>query len=213
MNTQAPVMNAPKPTSTFVLPPAAIHNAIIFELIDLGTHEETDAKTGEKYQQRKIAVGFEFHGKNAPLIDNKPHIWHREVAYTMSAKGNLRKCILAATGDTIDDPYGDGYNILAALGKAFTMQLTAGKTAKGNDKRDITSVMPLMDGVQAPIAFNQTRWLSLEPGHFNANTFDHLPEWIKKKVAASPEFAALTSAKPAPATPAAVNGPNDEIPF
>jgi len=210
-----PVMTSPKSTSKFLLPPAAIHTTIIYQLIDIGTHEETNQKTGEKYPQRKIVVGLEFHGKNAPLIDNKPPVWHREVAYTMSAKGNLRKWILAATGEAIDDPYGDNYNILTALGKPFTMQLTAGKTASGNEKRDITSVMPLMDGVQAPICFNPTSWLSLDPDHFNGNVFDNLPEWIKKKITASPEFAVLTGAKPSqPAKAVAkVEGPNDEIPF
>lgn len=48
---------------------------------------------------------------------------------------------------------------------------------------------------------------------FNSNIFYRLPERFKMKVAASPEIAALTTAKPTQAAPAAVNGPNDEIPL
>lgn len=183
---------APKPESTFVLAPVGIHKAILYSLVDVGTHTELDMK-GQPKNTRKLIAQFELHGKAAPVIDGKPPIYQRWLTFSMHQKSKLRQIVDAITG--VNDPsniYGDGIDVEAALGGCFQLQLVADKKPDGSETRSIGSVSPVDPDAPTPQRVNQLRKLFLIEGAFNAETFASLPEKVRTLIQESPEFAAVT---------------------
>jgi hypothetical protein len=183
---------APKPESNFVLAPVGIHKAILYSLIDVGTHEEKDMK-GNPKMTRKLIAQFELHGKAAPLIDGKPPVYQRWLTFSMHEKSKLRQIVDAITGQ--NDPsntYGDGIDVEAALGGCFQLQLVADKKPDGGETRKIGSVSPVDPDAPMPVRVNPLRKLFLMDGEFNAELYASLPEKLRAMIEKSPEFAALT---------------------
>ncbi|MET4294743.1 hypothetical protein ABIB06_006576 [Bradyrhizobium sp. LB8.2] len=212
--------NAPKPTSTFQLAPIGQHKAILYGLIDVGTQDTKNMK-GEDVKQRQIYAQLELHGKNAPLIDGKPPVFSKRLTFSMHEKATLRAIIEAITNTTHSgNVYGDGIDILPAVGGACLLQLAESKKPDGSEGRKIQAVMPVDPDAPKPERVNPLRTFNLDA--FDQTIFEGLPQYMRELIAKSPEYQALNGnainaaqSEIAAGTPAAVTDApfDDEIPF
>lgn len=212
--------NAPKPANNFQLAPVGQHKAILYGLIDVGTQDTKNMK-GEDVKQRQIHMQLELHGKNAPLVDGKPPVYSKRLTFSMHEKATLRAIIEAITGTTHSgNVYGDGIDILPAVGGCCMLQLAEAKRPDGSDSRKIQAVMPVDPDAPKPERVNPLRVFNLN--EFDQTIFEGLPQFLKELIAKSPEYQSLNGDAidaaqkeiAAGAKPAVGDAPfDDEIPF
>lgn len=207
---------APKPTSNFQLAPAGQHKAILYGLVDVGTQDTKNMK-GEDVKQRQVIAMFELHGKNAPLVDGKPPVYSKRLTFSMHEKASLRAIVEAITGTTHNgNVYGDGIDIMPAIGGACLLQLAETKKPDGSEGRKIQAVMPVDPDAPAPERVNDLRVFSLMDGAYDDSKYQNLPTYMKELIAKSPEYQAANGNAIAAVTEAATKGDapfDDEIPF
>ncbi len=200
---------APKPERTFTLAPVGLHKAILYGLVDIGTHQNIDPKTKQPKLERQVVLMFELHGRNAPAIDGKPPIYTRRLKFSMHEKANLRKIVEALTGLTyVGNEYGDGIDIEPALGQTCQMQIVESKKANGEEGRQIGSLAPIDPDAPLPVRFNPLVQFSLVG--FDAAVFNTLSPYLQKLITESPEFGEVGQVpRPSPDD----NNPFDDVPF
>ena len=159
------------------LPEEGAHNAVCIQVIDLGTQESRFNDVIKNV--RKILVGFEL-----PDLENEdggPTIVSLQMSFTDSPKGNLMKTMKQWLGVKTGD-----FDMDDCLGKAAIITITHNTTDKGTFA-NITNVGQVTKGhkVRKP----QSGLVSLYIDEsFDAEVFEALPEWIRTKIASSPEY-------------------------
>lgn len=181
---------APVTESKSVQLPEGSYTARIFRIIDLGTQS---TPFGEK---RNIRIGFETPTKTHVWKEEKgeqPFAIDKEMALYLSAEGTepdrlstLSKVFKSATGSN-----GQGQDIFSLIGKMLTITISH-KESKGKQYANITGFAP----VNADVDTSQDKFKAYnKPTTFNAEdpspeVFESLPDFIKDKIKASPEFQA-----------------------
>ena len=87
-----------------------------------------------------------------------------------------------------------GFDTQNLLGKGCTLTIQH-KEINGSERAVVAGVAPLMKGLKAFTPSNPVVYLTLDPAKFDQAAFDALGEKTRELIKASPEYAALTSAK------------------
>jgi hypothetical protein len=137
------------------IPPAGAHPAVIVALVDLGSRQETyknkDEKTGQETERtvevRKILVAWELTGERMSGSEHN-HVMCRDYTLATGPKSALRKMMESLRGRQYAE--GEGMEVDKLLGHPCQLNVTHGKSAKGNTYAKIDGVGPLMKGVSPP---------------------------------------------------------------
>jgi len=170
----------PKSSSRELCPEGA-HNSALVNIIDLGTQDG-----GEYGPKHKIQLAYEL--VDEKTTDGKAMVAYRQYTFSASAKGNLMKDIRAAWGIKDSDVEMD-----ELLGKACMVTIEHKETDNGTFA-NITNVGMLPKGVKPRKATEPLRSLYLDDS-FDQEVYDALPDFLKEKIAGSPEYAAVMSPK------------------
>lgn len=166
--------------------PAGSHIARIFQLIDLGVQTSTFYKDneGNDKKQHKIMLTFEIPSQK--LDDGTPMVISKEFTLSMSPKANLRKFIQDMLGIKLSDTEATDFDLETLIGKTAIVSVAHIPSTKDANKKyaNVTSAMPLMDGMTAHEAVNKP--LVFSTGEFNQEIYNLIPEWIQKKIALPP---------------------------
>lgn len=193
----------------FKQPKTGLQVARIYKIIDIGTQE--DEFDGEKKKARKVVMFFELAQK---MDDGRPYSIFKEYNQNISAKNaTLRKHLESWSGKKMTPESIKAFDIKVLLGKACMVNLVL----NANDKAKVDNVMAVPEGTVKPAPYNEQSFMDLDAVPFDHVLYHALPDWVKDKIALSPEYLRLTEGpkeEPAPtpevpATPAN----NDDIPF
>jgi len=179
----------------FAPAPAGSHLARTIWLIELGTHTETYA--GMEKTNFKTAFAWELPTELQEFDESKgpqPFIVTREFNMSLGEKANLRKFLEGWRGEVFTkEQVEDGFDPSVLAGKACLVNVIHRVKQKvgGGSYAFVDSASKLPKGMVCPPQINPTIVYSIDDGK-NA-VYAQLPEWIKKKIAASKEFTSLAS--------------------
>jgi len=179
------------------LPPQGVHVARCYGLYDIGTQHVDyiyDGKHIDKWQ-RKIYFFWEIPTyrchmvtKDDQLLD-RPLSINKEYTFSTSEKGNLCKDLSSWIGST--KATAEDFEINEMIAKTCMLNIDRKVSAKGRERADVSSIMPLPEEMTAkeaendPISFFFEEDFDLDAGAIYVP--DYLPEWIAKKVMESRE--------------------------
>ena len=169
-----------------VLIPAGTHLAVLYSIIDLGTQENKyDPSKGPK---RIVRLTWELPKKRADFDgQSKPLVLSKELSFSMFNQATLRKIVEAMIGEALSDEEADDFDFNKILGAGCLISVKHTKSNDGTKTyNSYAGCAPLMEGMIVPKPENKTVIYSVDEGE-NA-VFASLPDWIKQKIQASPEW-------------------------
>jgi hypothetical protein len=219
-----PTLNAPiggDSNYTNKIAPVGMHLARIYQIIDLGTTEQTGQFGGKK---RKVQVLFELPLETAvfdPEKGEQPFYARNMYTLSMHEKSTLRKDVHSIEGKTLTEDEAKKYNVFSLIGRECMVNIIH-KQSGEKTFANIQTITPLPKGMVCPPAVNPPLVFSTQQP--DMVVFRTLPEFVQDKIKLSDEFIAYMNAemtanypanKPAP-TPLPTfsidNTPND-LPF
>jgi hypothetical protein len=189
--------------------PAGMHHAVCYGVIDLGTQQPM-ANSQYGRPARKVLLMFEVPEERI-LIEKDgrtldlPRAISKEFTLSLSEKANLRKFLVAWRGVQFTGEQLKGFD-LANVAAANCM---LNVVHKENGYADIASVSPLMKGMAK-------RQPEMPVIVYDIDQFDvpaSIPEWVRKKIAASDEHAQAAQNGGRYNDPPPPHEDDDQIPF
>ena len=175
--------------------PAGSHIARCYQVVDLGTQPKTFQ--GVVHLERQVRIAFELPSeKMAGIYDpeSKGRVFSvsQNFKQSLHVKANLRKLLAGWRGrDFKDTSEIDAFDPRKLPGLPCRINLV-----ENGEYVNIASVSPLGKGDKCPKQVNKSLFFSLDEDEFTQESFDALPEYLRKKIAESPEHKKLTGDEP-----------------
>lgn len=187
---------------TFEKCPSGNHLAVCYQVVDLGTQQ---TNYGPK---RRVWLGWET--PHETMDDGRPYVIGKQYTLSANEKATLRKDLESWRGSPFKDsefgPAGT-FEIQSVIGHGCFLNVVhteSGERVYAN----VQTVAPMPKGTNAPEPINTPTFVSLDPEEFDSEAFDRLSDWMKQKVAASPEFKKLGAKASAVTMPDIPDGPS-----
>lgn len=177
-------------------PPAGMHHAVCYRVIDLGT-QQTEWQ-GKSKQQRKVLISWELpyelmepytdgEGKEHPA---RPFTVHKRYTLSFFDRAQLRQHLESWRGRSFTDAElsgpPDGFYMKDLLGVNCQLNLVSVEK-NGNTYTNIEAVVPLTKGMEKKAAHNTMMFLDTE--QFDEVVFGQLSEGLQDTIRKSPEYA------------------------
>ena len=197
--------------------PAAVHIAVCYGLVDLGT------QWSEKFKKsaHKILVLWEIPGCRGEFERdgqklNLPRAISRRYTLSLSEKANLRRDLESWRGKKFTAPELAGFDVQAVLGAACQMQIVHEVGSDGKTYSQISAIMALPKGTPRPKPENPTLAFSFEGVTSLPALPPNMPGWIREIIGESAEWKRFSGGQPSPAANPAPSMPTqdgDDLPF
>jgi hypothetical protein len=199
-----------KESSTRTLIPEGDYVAVCTRVIDLGDQfSQLYGKTNRKvmfcWELPECTVDVE--GKPMPKMTS------REFTLNLGEKSNLRPFLQSWRGKAFTEDELKGFDLRNLLGAPAYIQIIHNeKGSKTYD--DINSIMRLPKGMEKPTPATELLYVDFEADDF-LETLSKLPEWVRDKVKASPQYKEIIDAKAEGGETKFVelNGDEEDLPF
>lgn len=196
---------SPKQTQRELVPEGN-HPARIYEIIEIGTVE--GSWMGNPKMTHNVRVGFEFPTKKFIFNEEKgpqPFVLSREMSLSMGEKANLRKIADAVEGKKLTDDEANAYDILTMIGKPLLVTVSHTEPNEtGVQYANATTFSAVIEGLTVAPQVNPSRVLTFD--EWNEETYQGLPQFLKDKIASTPEYKAMKDTFQLPDMPVITNG-------
>ena len=129
--------------------PPGTHMALCVGLIDLGTH--TQVFNGKRKDLHKILLCWEL--PQEMDSSGEPFVVQRDFSWSLHKKSRLRPFVESWLGRNFAED--EEYELIDLLRRPCVLSVTNGKSAKGFPFDEVTSVGPLMKGMECPGPFHK----------------------------------------------------------
>jgi len=172
-----------------VLIPAGNHIARCYEMIHIGTIIEATGLYAGK-QVNKVRLSWETPEETHDFGKGpQPFSISQELTLSMHEKASLRKMLEGWRGKAFTEDEAKQFDVSKLLGKPCMLSVIHRMSAAGNAYVQISSVATLPKGFECPAQVNPSRLLSFDA--FDQAIFAALPEFLRKKIEGSKEYAAM----------------------
>jgi hypothetical protein len=209
-------MFIPKPTEggDFSPAPAGTHIARCYRFVDLGTH--MNEFNGEKKTRHEVLISWEL--SDEFMDDGKPFTINKRYTWSMHEKSTLRHHLEAWRKKEFGPEDFDGPNPFDTkniVGKPCTLTIVNQAKPDGKIVAKVSSVGPMIKGVEARELVNAPVYLALTDDRWNAEVYAGLGEYYKALIAESPEYKDMMQKFRRPDDPvgSAYAPLSDDIPF
>ncbi|GAB6048458.1 hypothetical protein JCM19379_22870 [Methyloparacoccus murrellii] len=197
---------------SFELPPAGVHVARCYRLIDLGT--QTSNWQGKETRQPKISLAWELLGDER-TSDGRPFSITRRLTASLGEKATLRALLKSWRGRDFTAEELKRFDLKTVVG-VYGLANVVHETRDGNTYANLASLMPLPKGMPKPEAVNGIQVFDLS--NPDNNVWEQLSQKMQETILESPEGKAWFNGHPAapdPTTEPVGAGVDfdDEIPF
>jgi hypothetical protein len=205
-------LNVSDTGSSFELPPAGVHVARCYRLIDLGT--QTSNWQGQTKRQPKVSLAWELLGDDR-MADGRPFTITRRLTASLGEKATLRSLLQSWRGRAFTPEELKGFNLPSIVG-AYCLANLVHESKDGNTFANLASLMPLPKGMPKPDPVNPTLVFDLaEP---DDDVWEQLSPRMQEIILESPEGRAWMNGAPVtdngiPESPDADIPFDDSIPF
>lgn len=181
-----PLKTPPTKAGEFETVPAGVYLARCYKMIDLGTQTTDSPKFGRK-SDRKILLYWELlqddDGGEVFMADGERRFSiSNEYTWSMHRKANLRKTLDSWRGVPFTEEEANGFEISKLLGACCKLQVVHNQSGD----RTYANVGTIMTTNKKPEGVNPLVTFSIEDP--DMEVYESLPEWIKDKINAAPEF-------------------------
>jgi hypothetical protein len=191
-----------------IICPTGSYFARIYQVIDLGTHNENKFQSDETVARRKIKLSFELPTKTHIFDEKKsaqPFSMHLDVTLSITNESSPQQStlskIIKACGMEITDL---GFNVFDLLGAGCVVTIKHSKPDKNGvvwSNLDTNGFTPISEEMlEAMITkpekydvVNEQKALYLEENEFKSTVFESLPEKTKEKIRESKEWGWVAS--------------------
>ena len=177
--------------SSFELPPAGVHTARCFRLIDLGTQESN--WQGQTKRQAKVSLAWELLSDDR-MADGRPFIITRRLTASLGEKATLRALLQSWRGRAFTPEELKGFSLTSIVG-AYCLANIVHESKDGSTFANLASLMPLPKGMDKPGPVNPNLVFDLSDPLNDA--WERLSEKMKEVILASPEGHAWMNGHPA----------------
>lgn len=172
-------------SSDFEMPPAGVHPARLFRIVDLGT--QAGDYQGKPTTARKVLLSFELLGDER-MQDGSPFAISRRFTASLGEKAALRAFINQWRGKALtDDEIKAGFDMKRLLGAPCMLNVTETER-EGKTYANIASISPVPKVLHVQEGVNRPEMFDLSTPDWGI--FDRLSERLQQTIAASPEYAA-----------------------
>jgi hypothetical protein len=203
--------------------PAGMHVARCYSIVEIGT--VTQEIKGTLKSLYKIQITWELPNIKkvfTPEKGEQPLVISEDYNLSMYGQSNLRKMIESWRGKGFTDDEANKFDVSTLIGVPCMVNIINKPSADGQKVySDITGVMRMPKEIVAPHQCNKSVILCYD--NFDTALFESLPLFLKAKIMATPEYAAMinkaagsvhgvTPMPPAP-RPEDITEPIDDLPF
>lgn len=168
------------------LPSKGSHVARVYQVIDLGTHEQE--WEGQKRDRSLVRLSFELPNEKAvfdPEKGEQPFVVHtRSLTNSMHEKSKLRPLVEGITG-ALKDEEANNFDLSGLIGLDCLVNIELNEY-KGNMYANIVSTTPVPKGMEIPKLTNET--LVFDIDSYTEEDFAKLPQFLQDIVKDSKEF-------------------------
>lgn len=207
---------ATKPQSNYTPPPAGMHIARCYRLIDLGTQPKS-FQGQSKGEARKIMASWELLGDER-MDDGKPFTISKSWFLSMHEKATLRKDLESWRGRPFTTEEEHSFDVSRLLGAYCLINVIQEQGQDGNTYTKIGAITPLLKGMPKPEAVNKDSIFDADdPDMEMFNTFSdkmketiqNSREWKARRAGGRP----ATTATGNPGGGSGFDDMDDDIPF
>ena len=181
--------------------PAGSHVARCFAVISLGTQPSNNPQFPPSF---KVMLMFEVPGETLMANDKPmPMTIQKEYTLSLNEKANLRRDLQSWRGREFTAKELEGFDVANVGGKTCMLSVIHKASTKGSTYAMIAGISALPKGVACPAQVH--KGVTYEIEHGGNETYNALPEWIRKKIAQSEEWS-----RPANPVGSAESGPELE---
>lgn len=190
-----PTLNAPiggDSNYSNKIAPVGMHLARIYQIIDLGTTEQTGQFGGKK---RKVQILFELPLETAvfdPEKGEQPYYARNMYTLSMHEKSTLRKDVHSMLGKQLTDAEAKTFNIFNLIGRECMVNIIH-RPSGDKTYANIQTITPVPKGMVCPPAVNPPLVFSTQQP--DMEIFRKLPEFVQDKIKLSDEFIAYMNAE------------------
>lgn len=193
--------------------PAGNYIARCYQMIEIGT--VTELVMGKHVTAKKVRIGWELPTETKVFKEEngeQPLVISKEYTLSMNEKANLRKDLKSWRGKDFTEDEAKCFDISTLIGKPCMLNIIHKPSVSDPSKvyEQIAGVSPLPKGVKAPEQVNKSFLLSYD--EFNQLAYNALPDFIKTKMAGTPEYFEM-SQPGAKVTAEDIHEPVDDLPF
>lgn len=174
--------------ATRKIAPQGNHVARCYSMIDLGT--QTTEYNGETKKARKVRITWELPNETEVFneeVGPQPFVVSKEYSLSMHEKSTLRKDLESWRGKGFTEEEAKAFDISKLLGVPCMINVVHGVSkTSGKAYVDVSAITPLPKGFTCPPQVNKSVEFSLQTP--DMSIYESLPEWLKDKIKASPEF-------------------------
>lgn len=167
------------------------------EMVEIGI--VPDSYEGKEKFSPKIRIGWELPEELKVYKDGeapKPTMVYEEYTLFMGDKANLRKTLTSWRGKAFTEDEAKSFNVAKLLGATCLINIIHKPSTKDPSKvyEKIASVSPILKSMTAPAQITPFKILSFK--NWSQETFDALPEFVRKKIETSEQYKKMFSATP-----------------
>lgn len=192
-------LNVSDTGGSFELPPAGVHIARCFRLIDLGT--QTSNWQGKETRQPKISLSWELLGDDR-MTDGKPFSITRRLTASLGEKATLRALLKSWRGRDFSPEELKKFDLKTIIG-VYGLANVVHETRDGNTYANLASLMPLPRGMPKSDSVNANQIFDL--ANPDNNVWEQLSPRLQEVILASPEGSAWLNGHPAAPAPVVAN--------
>ena len=174
--------------------PAAVHDAVCYLIVDLGTHYDANYDK----DKHEVAVGWEIPAlrlefEKDGVKSDVPRAVSKRYTLNLGERANLRKDLEAWRGRPFNAEELSGFDLRNVLGASCMLQVMhkqgSGKNA-GKTYANVSNIMPAREKLTGE---NPVQWYSMEEG---GEIPKNIPDWLRKQIDASNEMKGGLESKP-----------------
>lgn len=205
---------ATKPESNYTPPPAGMHVARCYRLIDLGTQPKS-FQGQAKGEARKIMASWELLGEDR-MPDGKPFTISKSWFLSMHEKASLRKDLESWRGKPFTADEEHSFDVSKLLGAYCLINVIQEAGQDGNTYTKIGAITPLLKGMPKPEPVNRN--VIFDADEPDMDLFGTFSDKMKETIQNSREWRARKAGgKPATTATAPAGGGfddmDDDVPF
>lgn len=173
------------PVQTKELIPEDNYIATVYRIIYIGTVETE--YLGEKKNTFQVDITWELNNEMKVWKEGeepKPVVVSKTYTLSLGSKSNLRPIVEGIVGG-MSDAEAINFDVDEILGKSCLLNITHGTSDSGKEFLKLQT-SKLMKGMEQPKPFNKQTILSFEK--WDENFYLSLPEWLRTKIASTPEY-------------------------
>lgn len=180
-------ITAKAPETKFELVPSGNHIARCYSMVEVGT--EVVEYQGEKKSQYKVRITWELPNEKKVFSTDKgeqPYSVSKDYTLSMHEKSNLRHDLENWRGKAFTEAEAKAFDISKLLGAPCMLNVIHRQSQAGNPYATISGITAVPKGFITPIQINPSFILSYD--EWNDHKFSTLPEWLRKRIEATPEY-------------------------